>query len=302
MNFSSVALYLVLFFTPLPQWPAFFVQGLSEAETKNYSLTFHGNEATGYLEDNNSSSSNENDEGLLISSLFYTDSQNRIKALEEDDEKFYTQMSDGKSILIVNDDSVIRIIYDDNFNIIEKSQWKNGNTLDTCFLEKKSRYQYSENKLYYVCEELLQDNIIRETFYDKDKNPIEVKTSNIDEEENKKLIDDTHRIFDNDGKLIEERIVTYIETDDDLYKGQKKIISDEKKYLYTYGENSSFPDVMYYENGILKISNEYIDNDTYVETLYFENRYSILTLYEHGRKKSEAVYLDGKELRRRIFE
>ena len=62
------------------------------------------------------------------------------------------------------------------------------------------------------------------------------------------------------------------------------------------------PDLKFYEDGELHLERKYTSSDTYSEKLYFDGGFSVELLYDGGVKKTEIIYLDGSEKRRRDFD
>jgi hypothetical protein len=67
--------------------------------------------------------------------------------------------------------------------------------------------------------------------------------------------------------------------------------------IYEYKKNESVPDYFYYEDGTLRMKTVYTDTDTYTTTLYFDQEFTVITEYHHGRKASET-YIQGKRIMR----
>ncbi len=110
------------------------------------------------------------------------------------------------------------------------------------------------------------------------------------------------RKYDAQNRLVSEEEAVVYEEPDPKRRGQKIKRSGSKKNVYTYTAKASVPDYIFYENGKMRIAVNYIDEDTYEQTLYFENDFSVRTRYNHGRKTREIFYSGITELKRTDFE
>ena len=114
----------------------------------------------------------------------------------------------------------------------------------------------------------------------------------------------TNLVYDSQGRTTEEKIITWTYKTNSF--GRSTTEEREVKNCYDYSkvppENSIPPDMKFYENGELHLERKYTDADHYSEKLYFDGGFSIELLYEKGIKKTEIIYLNDVEHRRRDFE
>lgn len=110
------------------------------------------------------------------------------------------------------------------------------------------------------------------------------------------------RKYDSQNRLVSEEEATVYEEPDPKRRGQKIKKAGSKKNVYTYTAKASVPDYIYYENGKMRIAVNYVDEDTYDQTLYFEDDFKVMARYNHGRKTREIFYAGMTELKRTDFE
>lgn len=67
---------------------------------------------------------------------------------------------------------------------------------------------------------------------------------------------------------------------------------------YTYTDKASEPDMLYYENDVLVEKIVRSSDDTYTESLFFEDM-EIQVTWSEGVKTDEVYYLGGKEIKRK---
>lgn len=127
-----------------------------------------------------------------------------------------------------------------------------------------------------------------------------IKKINVPEKriEDRKIV----RTYDSQNRLLSEEEGTVYEVPDPKRRGKKIKMAGSKKNVYTYTPKASVPDYIFYENGKMRIAVNYIDEDTYEQTLYFENEFSVKTRYVHGRKTREIFYSGMNEIKRNEFE
>lgn len=112
----------------------------------------------------------------------------------------------------------------------------------------------------------------------------------------------TVRTFDSKNRILTEEEISTYEIPDPRRRGMKIKTKSSKKNVYTYTLKSSVPDYIFYENGQIRMSVNYIDEDTYEQTMYFENSFLIKAKYSHGRKIQEIFYSGAAEIKRTNFE
>ena len=168
--------------------------------------------------------------------------------------------------------------------------------------ELRIKREAEEKRLRELAEKLAaegktQDEVSEESDEDKSEkeepvaensepSAIELKT----EYSQKEVLDKkTLRTFNSDKKITSEEETLYVQEPDPLRKGKTKTITVVKKNIFIYTKKSAFPDLEHYENGVLRIKQDYIDESTYLQTIYHEGGVIIETKYSDGKKIEEKI-------------
>ncbi len=254
-----------------------------------------------------------------VAELQYKNSLQRLVLFEYGEEQLaLSAMPLGNAVVSVNGKTVKRISYDGSLRPKVKLVLKNGTSVSDSKLISRTTYMYSEENekssdendpsdggkilppLYKnpssTLEEYYEENKVIETFYTESGFPQKVSFYSIekkdDETEHKYLTKTTERKYDEQNRIVLE--------EERLYKDEKVYSEKQNEYIYT--EISNVPDYKFYENGKLRLTDVYLDEGVYEETVYFDNEYSVRVKYEHGRKTKEVISLGNKELSRRNFD
>ena len=105
-----------------------------------------------------------------------------------------------------------------------------------------------------------------------------------DEEENflEELISVEKYFYDSENRIV--KIVT-----------NKK--SSEVIVKYSYEKNFKNPDEVIFENEIKKSEKKYSSDFDYTYEVYFDENYSVKSIYKNSIKIEESIYFDGKKIR-----
>ncbi len=309
MNYSSAVLCLYLLFTPLHDWPVDFTDKLKEIKQVDGTSQYKKEDLIEYL------NGNENFDAFVadfddidaidkVPVIYYADGNNRLKYVQGGEEFFSIKSgANGRRFLsTINSDVVKRRVYNENNDLVEILEWKNGSSVKDSVLIKKTEYGYDNQMISYMRETFFENKVMIETFYDQDRGSVTKFNYYTDSSGEKILKEKYLKVYDEKKRLILDEYMTMIELADPKRRGQKVLAEDKKKYEYVYTEKSESPDLYYYENDEIKRISTYIDNDTYEETSFFENDYSIKAIFTHGKKSEEIVYINNVETRRRIYE
>lgn len=218
-----------------------------------------------------------------LTAVYSRNSKNMLSAFSYDDEIFVpVQLLDGeRSFISVNKDTIYRVKFDSAMKVSEEIEWKNGNSVSDSRMISRKTWNYGERKS--VTEELFLHDEIIETFYDGKDNPVKIynyllvqnpkSTAENPLPKMKKVDVIIENFFDEENRLVESSINDYarrIEDDRIVYK---------KKILYIYTLKSSNPDMKVYEDDQLRLVTEYEDDETYYETIYFGEKFSVRSKY-----------------------
>lgn len=225
----------------------------------------------------------ENKNEKSLTSVYWRNSKNMLSAFSYDDEVFVpVQLLDGeRSFISVNQDKICRVKFDKEMKICEEIEWTKGNSVSDSKMIARRRWNYGEKKS--ITEELFDQKKIIETFYDEKNNPVKIynyllvqnpKSTSLEPLPDLKKIDGIiENFYDGENRLIESNINDY----------ERKIADNrivyKKKILYIYTSKSSMPDMKVYEDDKLRLVTEYENDETYYETIYFDEKFSVRSKY-----------------------
>ena len=81
----------------------------------------------------------------------------------------------------------------------------------------------------------------------------------------------------------------------------KKTVTEEVIRIYNYEKGLPNPDVKMFRNTVLREEIQYTDEENYMQTTYFDDNQSVVTLYSKGIKKEEVFKQGTKILRRTTY-
>lgn len=258
----------------------------------------------------------EEGESYSVPETQFRDSMSRLVLFERGEEQLSVSSisRDRSRVVSVNADTVSCTYYDSLWRPQKKIVMRNARSLSGSEVLSRTVYDYGSDdsvsgKPVSVLEEFFPQKKLTETFYDGRGYPLKVMeyrtdtaSEGQDEVSGRALVRTTERSYDGEGRLLSEDEVSYSERPDPVRKGRTIPVRLSRRNEYTYTEFSSVPDLRFYENGMLRLTDEYLSSDSYIETLYFDNDYRVRVKYERGRKVSEIVYSGDDEISRREFE
>lgn len=228
----------------------------------------------------------------------------------------YAKTNDGKKIVTSKKEE-----YPQEKRIIENVYDKNGNPIEIIyshFEDNKEKYQKLVEEAKEEFNKLNSENEKPEADDSKADVPDQTEDNAVPAKSNEEKLNEIIakieipqnkiqdrkiiRKYDSQNRLISEEETTVYEEPDPKRRGKKIRKSGSKKNVYTYTAKASVPDYIFYENGKMRIAVNYIDQDTYEQTLYFENDFTVKARYNHGRKIREIFYSGITELKRTEFE
>lgn len=241
-------------------------------------------------------------------------------------EKF-TLNTNGELTFLTNvsENLIVRRIFDKNFNIIKREDFRNSQTLSSIVLIKQTDYEYSldngrlfkselenfENKIktiktYFENGKVLDEQKFHyEEEIQQNKNKkTEIKNTtdknSTDEEKKYILVKDSQKSFeyDDEGKLQKIDFIQYFYSTDSKGKKQTSLKQEVTRYEQNeYGTTDEF----FEENGELRIKTVYKNSTDYTKTFYFDNGFSVVNEFVNGIKIYEITKINGKIVRRRTF-
>lgn len=105
--------------------------------------------------------------------------------------------------------------------------------------------------------------------------------------------------YDDEKRVQEESITKYSYKYDFSKKPFKKYV---RRYVYSYKVQGWPPDVLFYEDGVLRLRTVHVSEKDYTESIFFENDTVVKIDYKNGKKKSEIFYVGDEERFKREYE
>ena len=253
----------------------------------------------------------------------YTKNDGSLRRFAYDGEQF-SVWTEGDNTILVNSygDKIVRKYFDSLFRLSKTERFKGASLAKKMSLENEIKYEYSPDSASpeKSVEEQFSEKKRFENHYDQSGRLLSSLESHYEDREIKQkgkkkqdaveketlLLNDkkTSRIFDSEGRIIEEETITW--NYKKLLSGRYSTSQTSRKNIYDYSavtpENKIPPNLKFYEDGELHLERKYTSSDTYSEKLYFDGGFSVELLYDGGVKKTEIIYLDGSEKRRRDFD
>lgn len=203
--------------------------------------------------------------------------------MEYGNEKFIPQKIGDNYILVHADgDLVSRDFYDKLFRCVKTEQWKISESNEDLFLSSEKNF--------------IEDSYIPSQITTKSDEEIQYQTFNskgllVEERifvlcEDKEYIKSSLKLKYNNNDKISESINTDYKYKDEKYS--KLDYSFTKKYVYKYNNDDIPADFDYYENDILKMKKKYSTKDNYKTWIYFDNDYSVMTIYQDNKPVKEV--------------
>ena len=186
----------------------------------------------------------------------------------------------------VNEEQFSRIRYNSDYKPVEKIVWENKNTVADSKIISKENWKYS-GKYIFSNKEDFKNKKSYEIRYNKDFLPLYVmeycyiqnleSTEEIPLPEIKTLVKKNLFSYDKQNRILSDEEIFY-----DEKKEGKEIY--RKKNVYNYTDKSENADFEFYENGNLRFSIKYSNDDDFVETVYFPDGKFMETKFVNGEK------------------
>lgn len=183
---------------------------------------------------------------------------------------------------VINNDTVTRTKYDSKYRVSEKIVMSNGKDLSSVKMMSRQIWKYEpmiscieddfdeKKSVSYLYEKPSYPSLV--TFYDleleedgSEKNRIKTRTVSYS--------------YDAENRILEES--------EDLFRSRRKVYS--KKNVYSYAKNLSVPDTEFYEDGSLRMKIEYSTDESWIQTLYFQEGFVVRETYEDGELIDEKI-------------
>ena len=242
--------------------------------------------------------------------IYHSDRQGELRKFSYGGENFSLYTLNGFTKLVkTSEQNVTRRTFDSDWKLIKKEVFNNPDSSDLFKLLSQTVFFYSPDG--FVVKTEFEDfseskKVITEYGLNNKKTAETTGHFEIipgkDEEEIKTYLEDSVKnwAYDTDGRVISAETLKF--TYEKNKKGKTVKKQDSTKYTYSYTQKSENPDVYYYEGEDLRIKTVYNTDSHWIETLYFDDGFSIVTEFDDGYKVQETFYINGQEMRRNRFE
>lgn len=186
----------------------------------------------------------------------------------------------------VNEEQFSMVKYNADYKPVEKIVWENKNTVADSKIILKENWKYSGEYIFSTKEDL-KNKKNYEIRYSKDFLPLYVveycyiqnpeSTEENPLPEIKTLVKKNFFSYDKQNRILSDEEIFY-----DKKKEGKEIY--RKKNVYSYTGKSENADFEFYENGNLRFSINYENDDDFVETVYFSDGKFMETKFINGEK------------------
>ena len=262
MNVLAVSFFLYLLFPVIDESQPWFEKVLVNPPLSESEKFIKKQELVQFLTAPKFVSTKE-EESLLeeSSEMLLLNSRNELSLLQVQDEQLALEHlpNGSRESITVNSSQIVRREYDDLLRLASVIVWKNARSASEVLLLSRENYIYSQGE---------ESHLIR------NKNPVrEVRKG-----ETESVIT---RTFDYDGRLVSQEEVFTLE-------GKSTV----KRFEYTYTSFSE-PNMFYFEDGILRMTQKYEGNSRWRQTVFFDGGFSVVTLYEDFVKVEEHFVEGG---------
>lgn len=235
--------------------------------------------------------------GLGAAEVLWKDKDGGLRLLEYGVERFAADggKNETQTVVSVNDKHFVQTVYDKDYRIAEKSVWRNSQDPGAVKLLRRSSYSYnaagSGTLPTSVTEEFLEDKKVVTSNFTATGKVSSVRTYVV-LKSGRRLVQQDSYTYDREQRLASEENISYASS------GAKQQVT---RSTYAYTKKSSHPDTKYYEDGVLRIETNYLAEEKYCVTTYFDRNYSVSATFENGKKLSEVMYVNGVKQRERTF-
>lgn len=228
------------------------------------------------------------------------DKNKNLGFMEYDGEIFIPQkLSDGGWYIIHSlKERVTRTKYDKDYKVIQREKWSIPSA-ENSKLESTEYLEYFEDTYKIKKRTIDYDELETSAIYDERGLVVE-STEYKKQDEKKYILKRSKRSYDEKERLLLDETTEYTYSQD--FKRLNYRFT--KKYVYTYKEVEDIPaDFEYFENDVIKMKNIYSDvKGNYSSQIYFEDGFSVKTLYEDDLRSKDIYYLNNEVTRIKEYE
>lgn len=223
--------------------------------------------------------------------VYMRNSLGRLKLFEYEEEQLsLSENSDGSfSCVSVNNDVVSRITYDSLCRAVEKTVWKNADSVSDSVMLLEKKWSYSGSVIFST-EKQFQEKKLYEVQYNSSRKPVSIYEYDLppDPADEKIPVSKSAMSYDDKGRLSCEEQLFFAGRQD----GTEPVF--RRKTVFSYSGLSSAADIKVYENGMLRLSTEHTGENSYIERIYFDGGFYVQSLFQDGVKTEEQI-VSGKE-------
>lgn len=237
----------------------------------------------------------ENQNQESVSQNVLVNSLNKIRLFEFGEEKLEVNSKNSKKSLVsVNSQTFTLSSYDENARLSEIVEWKNAQNSENSIMLKKTSFSYEDGfdldgksiiKSSRKTVQDFQEKTLTVTLYNEDFLPIRSQKFLLDENQNRTSLQSSAFDYDEEKRVVQYREINYYKADNFI----DAISRLSKKYVYKYSMENSNPDLEYYENNVLRLKTQYLTEQDYIETAFFDNDIKVESRYENNVKISTKI-------------
>lgn len=231
--------------------------------------------------------------------LYYTNKNSQLSILYNDGEILIpSKTDDGHSIIMANDQQIIRRFFNEQMRLVKKENWSVKN-ISLKKPDSVEEMKYSEDGKTLLSKLIEAGEDYTLIYYNEDG-----LTKNVEHYvifENKKYtLSKRSCLYNENGKITSDETTDYVYTGKD-YKKLKYTFT--KKYIYEYNEGDIPPDFRYYENNVMKMHNKYAaEKGSYTSHIFFDEKLSVKSYYEEDKHIKDVYYNGNKIMREKVYE
>lgn len=220
-------------------------------------------------------------------------SEGYLRSWQDEESQFQFSAENGmvSSIVTADDERFVLRKYDSRYRLISETVWNAGSDVITT----ETVWTYPETGVFPLTMTKSfpgQEQTVKVLYASEGREAersVWQQGGSSENGQSDRLMERTTWQYDSENRVV-SRIHELFETETDA--------SRTERTEYAYSGNASEPDMSYYENDVLIEKVVRHSDDSYTESLFFEDM-EIRSIWENGVKIDEVYYLDGKEQKRK---
>lgn len=231
----------------------------------------------------------------FASAQFYRDSEDNLRMFVYGEELFAADAG-GRTFVSSDGNRVVRKYYDDLFRLEKSETWDmSGGSSDAAVVAVEN-FSYAGDAVFPVSSTYLSQSSFSEKSYDTAGRVTNLREYRIDGENSNRILENNSSWkYSSDGNLIE---MSYQKMSEN---GKKVVFARRELYKYKADKNIP-PDYELYEDNKIRTKTVYSSADSYESVFYFDSGYSVVEIYEGGRKISETTAQGESVIRKQTYD